>query len=589
MRNIRVIHFTYLKNGWNVTAVYKVAGMMLVRMNMRVALGALCAAVLVFTLFWGHCGDLSRRPIGSVLSNALSERSGPDEIECVINGEYSVTCRRDRERDEVYVPFSLVHKYFEIYGKISTADNTEKFEWSHSYGKIYHPKKKYDPRGTFTTFENYNVEVRDRVKCISGIEGVPVSTQWEPRGFFYPTQIAQFGLAHYSKHLTESEPKRRIIDDGEKHLENWIISKDAYMAREFDTSVQSNVLRFSTSEHASSQVWLKVNLTQDFVFSVDVQMKPNSSITVVLQNKDKKETVYLHYVTSMQLISAQEDHIYYGIGLEQQWRRITRDLIIDMQKGWALQDRPKRRSPRNKFKISSIILSGAGSLDNATVSSSEHMWQFYAAARWLVRAQRARSGGWPIPVRRRMAAGVAELKPGWHSAMSQGHAISLLSRAYYRSGDMTYLQAAKRALYLLDVPSHAGGVKAMWMDKHVWYEEYPTKPPLFVLNGFIYTLLGLYDLHIIEGENSISLAKKMFDDGMTSLKTLLPLFDTGSGSFYDLRHFTLGVSPNIARWDYHATHVNQLYLLAGLDNDPILINTAKRWEGYMSGKRAAHN
>lgn len=121
------------------------------------------------------------------------------------------------------------------------------------------------------------------------------------------------------------------------------------------------------------------------------------------------------------------------------------------------------------------------------------------------------------------------------------------------------------------------------------YEEYPTKPPLFVLNGFIYTLLGLYDLHVIEGENSVSLAKKMFDDGMLSLKALLPLFDTGSGSFYDLRHFTLGVSPNIARWDYHATHVNQLFLLATLDSDPILINTAKRWEGYMQGKRAAHN
>lgn len=52
--------------------------------------------------------------------------------------------------------------------------------------------------------------------------------------------------------------------------------------------------------------------------------------------------------------------------------------------------------------------------------------------------------------------------------MSQGHAISLLSRAYYQSGDVAYLQAAKRALYLLDVPSDAGGVKAMWMDKYVW-------------------------------------------------------------------------------------------------------------------------
>lgn len=52
--------------------------------------------------------------VGSVLSNALSERAAPDEIECTINGEYSVTCRRDREHDEVFVPFSLVHKYFEV-------------------------------------------------------------------------------------------------------------------------------------------------------------------------------------------------------------------------------------------------------------------------------------------------------------------------------------------------------------------------------------------------------------------------------------------------------------------------------------------
>ncbi|KAG6462166.1 hypothetical protein O3G_MSEX013097 [Manduca sexta] len=350
MKRIRLFHYNIHQHEWNVFSVHKVAGVMLVRMNMKVALGALCVAVLLYIVYWGHCGEFPRRPIGSVLSNGLSERVEED-IECVINGEYSVACRRDRDRDEVFVPFSLVHKYFEIYGKITSTDGIEKFEWSHSYGKIYHPKKKYDPRGTFTTFENYNVEVRDRVKCISGIEGVPVSTQWDPKGFFYPTQIAQFGLAHYSKFLTEPEPRRKVLDDGEKHLENWIVSKDATMAREFDESVHSNVIKFSTSEHVASQVWLKVNVSQDFVLSADLMMKPNSSMTVVLQNKDKRETVYLHYVTNMQMIYAQDDHIYYGIGVEQQWRRITRDLIIDMQKGWALQDRPKRRSPRNKFKV----------------------------------------------------------------------------------------------------------------------------------------------------------------------------------------------------------------------------------------------
>ncbi|KOB64417.1 D-glucuronyl C5-epimerase, partial [Operophtera brumata] len=320
------------------------------RVNLRVALCALCAAALLLMLYWSHCADLTRRPIGS----ALSERGGAlDDIECEINGEYSVGCRRDAERDEVFVPFShiqkdrvkcisgiegvpvstqweprgffyptqiaqfgLAHyskhltepeprrriiddgeKYLEtwvIYGKITSTDGAEKFEWSHSYGKIYHPKKRYDPHGTFVTFENYNVEVRDRVKCISGIEGVPVSTQWEPRGFFYPTQIAQFGLAHYSKHLTEPEPRRRIIDDGEKYLETWV----------------------------------------DLVLSVDVMLKPNSSLTAVLQRRDKKET---------------DEHVYHGIGTAGGWRTLTRDLVIDMQKGWALQDRPKRRSPRNKF------------------------------------------------------------------------------------------------------------------------------------------------------------------------------------------------------------------------------------------------
>lgn len=65
------------------------------------------------------------------------------------------------------------------------------------------------------------------------------------------------------------------------------------------------------------------------------------------------------------------------------------------------------------FQIKSIILSGTGALDNVTISSSSHMAQFYAAARWLTRTQRGSRGGWPIPVRRRVAAGLADLQPGW--------------------------------------------------------------------------------------------------------------------------------------------------------------------------------
>lgn len=181
-------------------------------------------------------------------------------------------------------------------------DGVERFEWSHSYSKVYHPKKKYDPHGTFMTFENYNVEVRERVKCISGMEGVPVSIQWEPRGFFYPTQIAQFGLAHYSKNITEGSPHKRIIYDGEKYVDNWIVGQDATMFKEYDESVHSNVMRFST--RMAGQVWMNMNMSQDFVFSLDVLLKLNSTITVVLQNNNKKEMVSLHYISSNVLITA---------------------------------------------------------------------------------------------------------------------------------------------------------------------------------------------------------------------------------------------------------------------------------------------
>lgn len=53
-------------------------------------------------------------------------------------------------------------------------------------------------------------KTRDRVKCISASDGVPVSMQWEAQGYYYPTQIAQFGLSHYSKNLTDPEPRRKV-------------------------------------------------------------------------------------------------------------------------------------------------------------------------------------------------------------------------------------------------------------------------------------------------------------------------------------------------------------------------------------------
>lgn len=235
---------------------------------------------------------------------------------------------------------------------MATYDGLERFEWLHSYSKIMSPKGKYDSRGVFMTFENYNVEVRERVKCISGSDGVPISTQWESQGYFYPTQIAQFGLSHYSKNLTEPEPHRKIIEDSEKHTQEWAIPQGSYVARVYDKSVGSFVLKFATPETSSSGISFKLEHVLDFVLKLDLCIKDNGSITISLQNREKKDLHFLHYTTSTVPLHTFNNHIYYGIGqLNNQWKRLTRDLIVDLQKGLNLNDKTKRKLSRSKLKV----------------------------------------------------------------------------------------------------------------------------------------------------------------------------------------------------------------------------------------------
>lgn len=284
----------------------------MMRLNIKVALICLCITVLIITFsLWTICGGESNlyREWNKRINGASSSESrgfdllGAEEIDCDINGEYMIGCKK--EGDEVYVPFSFLHKYFEVYGKLTTYDGLERFEWSHSYSKIYHPKTKYDPRGVFMYFENYNVEVRDRVKCVSATEGVPISIQWESQGYYYPTQIAQFGLSHYSKNLTEPEPRRKIIEDADREMANWSGPAASVIKRIFDDEVGSKVLQFSTADSFANSLKLKMDHVLDFVMSVNILLKANSSFTVVLQNREKKEIYNLHYISSEILLTAQ--------------------------------------------------------------------------------------------------------------------------------------------------------------------------------------------------------------------------------------------------------------------------------------------
>ncbi|XP_012690193.1 D-glucuronyl C5-epimerase B [Clupea harengus] len=512
-----------------------------------------------------------------------------EEIDCLVNDDTTIKGRR--EGSDVYLPFSWMEKYFEVYGKVVQYDGYDRFEFSHSYSKVYAQREPYHPSGVFMSFEGYNVEVRDRVKCISGVEGVPLSTQWGPQGYFYAIQIAQYGLSHYSKNLTERPPHVEVYDTAEERDSRpsaWTVPKGCSLGKVYDKTRGSSVRQFSAPEN-SEGVSLPLGNTKDFIISFDLKFVSNGSVSVVLETTEKGPPFVIHYVTTSQLIAFKDRDITYGIGPRTAWTTVTRDLLTDLRKGLGLSNtkavKATKTMPRRVVKL---VLRGRGAIDNITISTTSHMAAFFAASDWLVRNQDER-GGWPIMVTRKLGEGFRALEPGWYSAMAQGQAMSTLVRAYLLTKDEVYLKGALRATGPYRMPSEQHGVKAVFMNKYDWYEEYPTTPSSFVLNGFIYSLLGLFDLADTAGEKLGRDAGQLFSKGMESLKAMLPLYDTGSGTIYDLRHFMLGSAPNLARWDYHTTHINQLQLLGTIDNSPIFRDFIKRWKSYLKGGRAKHN
>lgn len=72
------------------------------------------------------------------------------------------------------------------------------------------------------------------------------------------------------------------------------------------------------------------------------------------------------------------------------------------------------------------------------------------AARWLVKNQRP-NGEWTYDFPFSVPGTPAVLMSPWGSALAQGQALSLLTRAYRHTGDVRYLAAANRALATLRV------------------------------------------------------------------------------------------------------------------------------------------
>ena len=463
------------------------------------------------------------------------------------------------------------------------------FEWSHSYSKVYFPKHTYDSSLSFLWFDNYNVEVRDRVRLVSALSGVPISSQWQSSGHSYPIQIAQFGLSHFSKHLTAGKARVVTLDSGDypnRKLVTYVIPKDCLFNRVFIEDRPQHKVLLVDANNLVLKIKRKAN--NDLTLSFEVKPLSNFSLTAVLKTDSFGSNEYsVTYKTIDEEILVTSDEIIYGIGTQNNWKSLTRELAVDLQKGLNIGQKKLSVKTRNMHLIR-LEINGNALIDSIRLMSSAHETYALTAGQWFLTNQDS-NGGFSIKVNRKLSNGALQLKSGWYSAMAQGQAISLLTRLYKHTGDHQYLSCAKKALNLFDVDSEDNGIRTQFMDKYVWFEEYPTIPSTYVLNGFIYSLFGLYDLKMTCNDTYCAKAGQLYSQGLDSLEKMLPLFDSGFGSLYDLRHLGLSSAPNRARWDYHSTHINQLLFLNTIENKVIFQTTAKRWISYMKGYRAPHN
>lgn len=163
------------------------------------------------------------------------------------------------------------------------------------------------------------------------------------------------------------------------------------------------------------------------------------------------------------------------------------------------------------------------------------------------------------------------LRAPWTSALGSGQAISALLRGWERFGDERYRATAADAYAALH--RARPGMALFEDDGHdLWYEEYPAEPPLHVLNGHVYALLGVLDHARASGDSE---ADSRWRRAAATLLRHLDGFDLGYWSAYDLRWrdpVSLHYQRNI--------HVPQLRILASLTGEGEFTNVADRWERY---------
>ena len=118
--------------------------------------------------------------------------------------------------------------------------------------------------------------------------------------------------------------------------------------------------------------------------------------------------------------------------------------------------------------------------------------------------------------------------PPWTSGLSQGTALQVLARAWSVTHEQAYLTAAQQALGIFETGPATGVRVPTPAGAH--YLEYTYAPSERILNGFIQSLVGLYEYTKLTKD---PLGQQLFEAGDAEARAEVPHYNTGAWSMYD--------------------------------------------------------
>ena len=163
--------------------------------------------------------------------------------------------------------------------------------------------------------------------------------------------------------------------------------------------------------------------------------------------------------------------------------------------------------------------------------------------------------------------GAVHHKAPWLSANVQGLIISALVRGWRVTRRPQLLELLHRTSKVFELDERQGGVRARG-EGHIVYTEAPGLPAPGIMDGFMRSLVGLYDLYV---ETEDPRVHQLFLEGIAGLQHFLPTWDyRGKWSWYSNREYLCPPA-------YHWLNFTLLDVLGRLTGNPRFSEVAASW------------